>query len=350
MIPSMEIQRVRAGVDRVLAGLFGDSVGRLVGVAEGDGPGTVRIDLALMGAAEWGASAEVPVECLRDGRGVAAALRDRLGVDVPAVLQDPIRGGSIRGRATRGVGGTTCDHWPDGAPEVRVRVAVARDLTRSCRLVLGGVEVEDLTPLLGAGGRIAPVQLRMLIHPRVRERRCPDDPMPRLIDHRVDDVQYLRMVSAGVAAERGLGWAPGAALQVGYGLIRGEHEAVRLSVAGRPGAPRVTRVMPERGAPYYLYGWGDEDRPVRAGAVEATDGGFDGRLLGMIAMARELGAGLEDLLEDDDLPGALDALGPSPLTGRSGFDDRALEETGCAGAYRAWARGYAEGRGLRPDA
>lgn len=359
MIPSSRIQRVRTGVDKVLAGLFGDSVGRLVGVAEGDGPGTVRIDLALLGAASWESTAEVPVECLHDRRGVAAALRDRLGVDVPAVLADPIRGGSIRGRALRGDAGTVCDHWVDGAPEVRVRVAVARDLTRTCRLVLGGVEAADLTSYPETGDlasypeaveKISPVRLRVLIHPRVGEDRRSVAPAPRLIDCRVDDAWYLRMVSAGLAAERALGRAPGTVLRVGYGLIHGEHAAVRLSVAGRPGAPRVTRVMPQREAPYYLYGWGDEDRPVRAGAVEATDGGFDGRLLGMVAVARELGAGLEDLLEDDDLPGALDALDPSPLTDRSGFDDRALEETGCAGAYRAWARGYAEERGLRSDA
>ena len=342
MISSSRIQRARAGVEEVLAGLFGDSVGRLVGVEEVGGTGTVRIDLALLGAATWESSAEVPVERLDGRRGIAAVLRDRLGVDVPAVLADPIAGGSIRGRAARGVDGTTCDHWVDGAPEVRVRVAVARDLTRSCRLVLGGGEVADLPPCSEGAERIVPTWLRVLIHPRVGERRCSVAPAPRLIDCRVDDVWYLRMASAGVAAERGLGRAPGTVLRVGYGLIHGGHGAVRLSVAGRPGAPRVTRVMPEREAPYYLYGWGDEDRPVRAGAVETPDGGFDGRLLGVVAAARELGAGLEELLGDDDLPGALDALGPSPLTGRCGFDRRALEETGWAGAYRAWARGYAE--------
>lgn len=341
---------MRAGVDEVLAGLFGDSVGRLVGVEEVGGTGIVRIDLALLGAASWESSAEVPVERLRDGRGIAAVLRDRLGVDVPAVLADPIGGGSIRGRAVRRVDGTTCDHWVDGALEVRVRVAVARDLTRSCRLVLGDGEVADLTPYSEGAGRIPLSRLRALVHPRVGECRRSVAPAPRLIDCRVDDVWYLRMVSAGVAVERGIGRAPGAVLRVGYGLIRGEHEAVRLSVAGRPGAPRVTRVMPEGGAPYYLYGWGDEDRPVRAGAVEATDGGFDGRLLGVVAVARELGAGLEDLLGDDDFPGALDALEPSPLTDWSGLDGRACEETGYAGAYRMWARGFAEERGLRTDA
>lgn len=341
MFSSAEIRRARAGVEEALAGLFGDSVGRLVGVEEAGG-GLARVDVALMGAASWEASAEVPAGCLRDGRGVAAALRDRLRVDVPAVLQDPIAGGSVRGRAARGVDETVCDHWPDGAPGVRVRVVVGRDLTRSFRLVLGGREVEDLTGCVQADGRIRPAALRVLVHPRVGERRRSDAPPPRLADHRVDDVWYLRMVSAGVAAEREIGRAPGGVLRVGYGLTPAGHEAVRLSVAAGPGAPHVTRVMPAREAPYYLYGWGGAARPVRAGAVEASDGGFDGRLLGAVAVARELGVGLEDLLVDGELLEAVDALEPSPLTGRGDLDRRACEETGCAAAYRVWARGYAE--------